>query len=43
MAALTGWPAEDPTPVRHFISEVHRPDLVTAALRHEPDLALPGR
>jgi hypothetical protein len=32
------WPVRSAAPVRHFIAVEHRPSLVTAALRDEPDV-----
>jgi hypothetical protein len=35
----SAWPVQDSEAVRHFIPVAQRPNLVTAALRDEPDLA----
>jgi hypothetical protein len=36
---VSAWPVEDSDPVQHFIPVAQRPNLATAALRDEPDLA----
>ena len=37
--APAAWPVVSTDPVQHFIPPEHRPDLATAALRDEPDVA----
>ena len=37
--APAAWPVTTTDPVQHFIPAEHRPDLATAALRDEPDVA----